>query len=163
MKINSDFESGFLLQNRNLQDILGKKTIISNRKQLYQNINQNGYSNPCNSKLNNLCCTAVQSSNTFRSTVTCKTFRIYNKLNCKSKHLVCYVCYATNNTQVNLKQPLRLNNYRKDVNKWNSFQANQHFWLCSHNFNKHAKFTLIKQLTDTKIDNELIKNRLKNI
>ena len=37
--------------------------------------------------------------------------------------------YATNNTQVNLKQPLRLNNHQKDVDKLNSLQADQHFQL----------------------------------
>ena len=57
-------------RNRNLQNTLDKKTIINNRRQLRQNINQNGYSKPCNSKLNNLCCIQVQSTNTLRSTVT---------------------------------------------------------------------------------------------
>ena len=63
---------------------------------------------PSNSKLNSPCFTQVQSTNTFRSTVTHKIFKIYNKLNCKSKYLIdlpeCVL--ATNNTQVNLKQPL---------------------------------------------------------
>ena len=121
LKINRDFEQLFaelpiivVRRNRNLQDILGKKTIINNRKQLRQSTNQNGYSKPCNSKSNNLCCTlwnAVQSTSTFRNTVTFKTFKIYHKLNCKSKYpiylkeCVLCVCY-TNNTQVNLKQSL---------------------------------------------------------
>ena len=51
---------------------------------------------------------------------------------------------------------LRLNNHRKDVNKWNSLQADQHFRLPGHNFNKHAKFTLIEQLNDTNIEKELL-------
>ena len=64
LKINRDFEQVFtelpiiaFRRNRNFQDILGKKTIINNMKQLRQNINQNGYSTPCNSNLANLCCT----------------------------------------------------------------------------------------------------------
>ena len=32
------------------------------------------------------------------------------------------MCYSTNNTHVNLKQPLRLNNHRIDVNKQNLLQ-----------------------------------------
>ena len=56
---------------------------------------------------------------------------------------------------------LRLNNHRKDVNKRNSLQADQHFQLPGHNFNKHAKFTLIEQLNDTNIDKELLKYRKK--
>ena len=41
---------------------------------------------------------------------------------------------------------LRSRNHRKDVSKQNSLQADQ---LPGHNFNKHAKFTLIDQLNDT--------------
>ena len=47
---------------------------------------------------------------------------------------------------------LRLHNHRKDVDKQNSHQADQHFQLSGHNFNKHEKFTLIEQLNDTSID-----------
>ena len=36
---------------------------------------------------------------------------------------------------------LRLNNHQKSVNKQNSLQLDQHFWLPGHNFNKHAKLT----------------------
>ena len=43
----------------------------------------------------------------------------------------------------------------------NSLQADQHFRLPGHNFNKHAKFTLIEQLNDTNTDKELLKYRLK--
>ena len=43
----------------------------------------------------------------------------------------------------------------------NSLQAHQHFRLPGHNFNKHAKFTLIEQLNDTNIDKELLKHQLK--
>ena len=155
-------------RNRNLQDILGKKTIVNNRKQLRQNINHNGYVKPCNFKLNNLCCTQVQSTSTFRNTVTCKTFKTHNKLNCKSKYLIYLMEYVLCNKQYtdkNLKQPLilRLNNRRKDVNKQNLLQADQHFRLNGHNFNKHAKFTLFEQLNDTNIDKELLKYRLKNV
>ena len=83
-------------QNRSLQDIIGKKTIVNNRKQICQNINQNVYLKSCNSKLNNLCCMQVLSISTFSSTVTPKTFKIYHKLNCKSKSLMylmkCVLC-----------------------------------------------------------------------
>ena len=58
LKINRDFEQVFtelpiivFRRNRNFQDILGKKTIINNMKQLRQNINQNGYSTPCSQSM----------------------------------------------------------------------------------------------------------------
>ena len=50
-----------------------------------------------------------------------------------------------------------LNNHRKDVDKQNSLQADQHFRLPVYNFNKHSRFTLIEQLDDTNIDKELLK------
>ena len=56
---------------------------------------------------------------------------------------------------------LRLNNYRKYVSKQNLLQADQYFRLPGDNFNKDAKFTLIKQLNDTNIDKEPLKYRLK--
>ena len=56
---------------------------------------------------------------------------------------------------------LRLNNHQEDVNKRNSHQVDQRFWLPGHNFDKHAKFTLIEQLNDTKIGKKPLKYRLK--
>ena len=138
LKINRDFEQVFaelpiiaVRRNRNLQDILGKKTIINNRKQLRQSTNQNGYSKPCNSKSNNLCCTHVQSTSTFRSTVTFKTFKIYNKFNCRSKYPIylkeCVLCDKQYTGKPETAFNLRLNNHRKDVNQRNSLQADQQF------------------------------------
>ena len=40
-------------------------------------------------------------------------------------------------------------------------QADHHFRLPGHNFNKHAKFTLIEQLNDTNIEKEILKYKLK--
>ena len=154
LKINRDFEQVFtelpiiaFRRNRNRQDILDKETIVNNRKQLCQNINQHGYSKPWNSKLNILCCAQVQSNNC-RSTITHKTFKIYNKLNWKSKYLICVMECVLWNEQYPGKSEatinLRFNNHWKDLNKRNSLQADQHFRLPGHNFKKHAKFTLIK-------------------
>ena len=39
---------------------------------------------------------------------------------------------------------IRLNYHCKDVNIQNVPQANQHFKLRNHNFNQHARFTLIE-------------------
>ena len=41
---------------------------------------------------------------------------------------------------------IRLNNHRKDVNRQNAPQIDQYFKLPNHNFNQHARFTLIEQL-----------------
>ena len=114
-----------------------------------------------NFKLNNLCCTQVQSTDFFRNIVTRKTFKIYNKLSCKSKYLIylmeCVLCKEQYTGKSETTFTLRLNNHQKDVNKQNSLRANQHVRLTGHNFNKHAKFTLIEQLNEINIDKELLK------
>ena len=56
---------------------------------------------------------------------------------------------------------IRLNNHRKDVYKTNTPEAHQHFRLPGHNFNRHAKFTIIEQLNNADLDKELLTFRLK--
>ena len=46
------------------------------------------------------------------------------------------MCYGRTNTQVNLKQPLRLKNHQKDLSKQDLLQVDRHFCLRGHNFNK---------------------------
>ena len=43
---------------------------------------------------------------------------------------------------------LRLNNHKKDTKKPNSFLAFTHFQGKGHNFNKHAKFTIIDKMVN---------------
>ena len=57
---------------------------------------------------------------------------------------------------------IRLNNQRKDVNRQNATQAGQHFKLPNLNFSQHARFTLIEQLDNMRIDKNLTTLRLKN-
>ena len=49
----------------------------------------------------------------------------------------------------------RLNKHHNDVCKTNMPEADQHFRLPGQNFNRHTKFTLIKQLHNTEFDEEL--------
>ena len=60
-------------------------------------------------------------------------------------------------TEINI----RLNNHRKDVNRQNAPQAEEHFKLPTHIFNQHARFTLIEQLDNIKIEKDLATLRLK--
>ena len=173
-KITRDFQPVFtefpivaFKRIRKLQDILGKKTIVNSRKQLCQNINPKHYLKPCNFSLNNLCCTQVQSTNTFRSTVTQKALKVYNKLNCESKYLIyimeCVLCNKQYTSKSETTFNLRVSSHQKDLNKQNSLQADQHFRLPGHKFNKLKKLSLIRQLNDSNKDKELLKYRLKNV
>ena len=44
---------------------------------------------------------------------------------------------------------IRLNDHQKDVKKVDAMMACNHFQQESHNFKKHAKFTIIDQLTNS--------------
>ena len=102
----------------------------------------------------------LYTSATKTSTVTHKTFKIYNKPNCKSKNLIylteCVLCNKQNAGKSETTFNLKLNNHRKGVNNQNSLQADQQFRLPGHNFNKHAKFTSIEQVNNTNIDKKLL-------
>ena len=55
---------------------------------------------------------------------------------------------------------IRPNNHRKDVKKVDAIMACKHFQQESHNFNKHAKFTIIDKLTNTSKSKETLAQRL---
>ena len=55
---------------------------------------------------------------------------------------------------------IRLNNHRKDVKNIDAKMACKHFLQENHNFNKHAKFTIIDQLTNTSKFKETLSQRL---
>ena len=58
---------------------------------------------------------------------------------------------------------LRLNNHRKDVNNLKSIPACNHFKMHGNNFMKHAKFTLIEQLTErSKLSKDTLRLRPKH-
>ena len=52
---------------------------------------------------------------------------------------------------------LRLNNHYKDLNRQKAKKADQHFKLPNHKFSCNARFTLIGQLDNMKIDSDLAK------
>ena len=54
-----------------------------------------------------------------------------------------------------------MNNHRNNVNVQNALQVHQHFKLPGLNFNQHAKFILIEQLDNIRIDEDLTTFRLK--
>ena len=55
---------------------------------------------------------------------------------------------------------IRVNNHGKDVKKVDAIMACKHFHHESHNFNKHAKFTIIDQLRNTSKSKETLTQRL---
>ena len=77
------------------------------------------------------------------------------------ERIICKIQYVVKSeTPFNL----RLNNHRKDVNNPKAIPACNHFKMHGHNFMKHAKFTLIEQLTEiSNVGKDTLKLQLKRL
>ena len=152
-QINNEFKDVFpeppimcFHRNKNFKDFLRTKTIVNNKAQKVKLSNRKRYSIPCHWKTGNLRCKQMKHTNTFSSTLTKRTYGIYNRLNWKSSYLIylmeCTLCkrHCTSKSQTAFN--IRLINHRNDVYKTNTLD------------NRHAKFALIEQLSSTELDKE---------
>ena len=123
-------------RNRNLYDLLGCKNIVDGKLQRLSKKEKFGFSTKCFSKSGNLCSEQVAHTQSFKSRVTQKTY-IFHDLNCKSKLLIylmeCRICRIEYIGKSETEFNIRLNNHRKNVNRQNAPQADQHFKLPNHN------------------------------
>ena len=121
---------------------------------------------PCSSTRASLCFTRITNTQTFIGQETKRTFNIFHKLTCKSQYVI-YLMERILCTVQFVGKPetpfnLRLNNHRKDVNQLKPIPACSHFKIHGHNFMKHAKFTLIEQLTEiSNVSKDTLRLRLK--
>ena len=136
---------------KNLPLIIGGHTVKQGKIFKKNMARLNGKSVPCNSTRPSLCCTQVLKTQTFMSQQTKRTFNIFHKLTCKSQYAIYLMEYILCKIQYigKSKNPfnLRLNNHRKDVNNPKAIPTCNNFKIHGHSFMKHAKFTLIEQLT----------------
>ena len=155
LHINQEFKEVFqelpfiaLRKNRNLYDLLGCKNIVERKLQRLCKKKNIGFS------------IISQNHKTYAISkfYTCNILKPvwHKKYTIFSMTLTQRVNYwytlwnigcAISNKLENQKQSLaniRLNNHHKDINRQNAPQASQHFKLPYHNFNQHAKFTLIE-------------------
>ena len=105
---------------------------------------------------------------TFTSQQTNRTFNIFHKLTCKSQYIIYLmeriICKIQNVVKSETPFNLRLNNHRKDVKNPKVIPVCNHFKMNGHNFMKHAKFTLIEQLTEIwNVRKDTIRIRLKRL
>ena len=149
-------------RNKNLRDILGQVHLSRGRK-LVKNQRKPRHpgSKACLTTSRNQCCRHLQSTKTFKSDNTGETLEIRHDLNCRSKNTIylghCVLCPAKQ--YVGKSEPpanLRINTHRDNVNRPNGIAFDKHFLLPGHNFNDHARFTLIEQL---KVNKSPLENR----
>ena len=155
-------------RNRNLQNMLCKYK-LKNGRPITRKERKIGKCRPCLSKSNNKCCAQMVSTNFVTNRKTGKIFKIYHNLNCKSRNVIylieCILCQ--NKPYVGKSEPpsnLRTNNHRSDAKKPDSIAVDKHFFENKdHDFEKHAKITLIERLenathmTDQEITHNLEK------
>ena len=143
----------------NIKDIAASNTIANNKVQHRSDTPKtNKFCSPCNSS-RCLCCKQLAFTDTFTSTVTHKTYKIFHESNCKSNHVVylleCTLCGIQYIGKTEWSFNIRLNNYRyriKSTNTSNLLPCEKHFKLASHDFEKDAKFTIIEKIE--KIDDK---------
>ena len=137
----------------NTRDIIGSNLIIDNKvvqkRPLTHTVH---FCQPCNKK-GSLCCTQILSTNSFKSTITSKTYKIFHNSNCRSKNIIylltCRLCQkqyvGKSETQFNL----RLNLYRNRIYsaRHNSLTpVEKHFREQGHDFNRDAIFVIIERI-----------------
>ena len=147
-------------RNKNLRDILGQVHLSRNKK-IVKDRRAPRYpgSKACLTSKKNKCCRHLQSTKTFKSDVTGEELEIRHDLNCRSKNTIylghCVLCRG--NQYVGKSEPpanLRINTHRRDVHSPTGCAFDTHFLLPGHNFNDHARFTLIEQLKVSKSTQE---------
>ena len=137
-------------RNRNLGDIIGQKTLL-NGKVVRKNQSQRiGGCSPCSSTRETKCCSQVRRTTKFKSQKTKKRYNIFHKVNCKSKFIIylleCTICLLQYVGKSEWPMNIRINKHRNDVFRVDGLDVCQHFQENGHNFNKHAKFTIIEEL-----------------
>ena len=165
-KLSKKIPSFNLRKNKSLKYIIGGNTIEENKRKLKVKKKTTRKCSPCFSN-KWLCCNHILNTSTFQSSQTKETFNIYHHVNCKSKYVIyllqCNLCNCQYIGKSETPFNIRLNNHRKDVSSINAIPACKHFNKPAHNFNTHAKFTIIEKLEKTvNVNKETLTKRLKN-
>ena len=139
-------------RNRNLGDILGQKTLINSKVTRRDNSHKIGSCTPCSSGSGSKCCKHIRRTRKFKSYRTNKSYDIFHKLNCRSKLVIylmeCIICRLQYVGKSEWPMNIRINKHRNDVPRTDSLDVCKHFQKTGHDFEKHAKFTIIEELKD---------------
>ena len=160
LKINPNLEQTFqhkpfmsFKRNKNLKDLVGQKTLLHNKVQKRKKTkDRKGWCSPCNSHGNNLCCKQIRTTNTFQSTKNKEKFKIFHRVNCRSRFIIylleCILCAIQYVGKSEWPMNIRVNKHRNDVLRKEAIPVCKHFNQRNHAFTDHARFTIIEQLED---------------
>ena len=99
----------------------------------------------------NLCCKQLKNCSTFQSAFDKNTFLIRQNVTCKSSCVIylmeCSLCEKSQYVEKSeYSLNLRMNTHRNDVWRTDGLPCDKHFQMPRHNFNVHAKFTIIEEV-----------------
>ena len=147
-------------RNKNLGDILGSKNLSNSKVVRYKRSYTIKRCKPCTENISKKCCKQLKDTNSFKSTITGKEYKIFHDCNCLSKNLIylmeCSICNKqyVGKTQTTLER--RINGHRSDVKCKNEpIAADKHFRLAGHEFDRDAKFTIIEQAINKRDKSEM--------
>ena len=146
-KLFTDYPLLAFKRNKNLNDMIGSNKINNNQVARRTGKTVNGKCSPCNTK-GALCCKLVRDSNNVTG-INNKNYLIRDSSNCKSKDIIylqeCIKCMKplyVGKSEYPTHQ--RINKHRFDSKEPNSLPIDQHFYAPDHNFDEHARFTIIE-------------------
>ena len=154
-------------RNNNLKDLIGQKTIVNGKVQRKKDgRNRKGWCSPCKNHGNNLCCRHLRNTNKFMSNTTKQKYNIHHRVNCRSKFVIylleCIMCKIQYVGKSEQPMNIRINKHRDNVTRVDAIQVCQHFNQTSHNFQHHARFTIIETLKDQGKDSATMRNTLED-
>ena len=140
-------------RNKNLKELIGGNVIENNVKVSSKTKNNNvvGRCEPCNGRSDCLCCKQLKNTDTFASDQTGKSYKIFHNVNCKSGNVIylmeCVLCKGKQYIgKCEWSMNRRVNSHRNDVWRAEGPPCDKHFQLAGHNFNDHARFTIIEKI-----------------
>ena len=140
--------TNFCIRNKTLKNLIGGNKFNPNHQT--KTTKHTGLSAPCTAERKLKCCKHIVETTTFKSNVTNKSYTIRHKANCKSSNVLylleCTLCRLQYIGKSETYFYLRLNNYRSEVKKDNPSPSATHFKLPGHNFDEHARFTIIEKI-----------------
>ena len=152
-------------RNRNLRDLIGQ-TRISGGKVLRKKELRLGHCAPCNSRPDTKCCRHIISTKFFTNQSRDKRFKIFHRVNCKSKNVIYLAhCSKCNNKQYVGKCEVqqmnrRINTHRSDAKRTDSIPVDKHFLEPGHDFNRDFKLIIIEAMGNPNMTNEQVRETL---
>ena len=110
-----------------------------------------GRCQPCHGRSDCQCCKQIKNTDSFKSDITNKTFKIFHEANCRSGNLIylmeCTLC-SKNQYVGKCERSLnrRDNTHRNDVWRTDGPPCDKHFQKENHDFNKHLKIKVQQNL-----------------